>query len=98
VAEVRARMTLTAEAVVAVQAGLATRPDSLPTVRTIDAPVLAIAGGEDPAVSPAEMQALREAPGGCELHVIPNAGHFAAFEQPLNVVALMERWLEPFRH
>jgi 3-oxoadipate enol-lactonase len=98
IAEVRAHMTLTAEAVVAVQAGLATRPDSLPTVRTIDVPVLAIAGGEDVTVSPAEMQALREAPGGCESHVIPDAGHFAAFEQPLHVAALMERWLEQFRH
>ena len=37
-----------AEAAVAVQAGLATRPDSLPTVATIGVPVLAIAGGEDP--------------------------------------------------
>ena len=47
VAEVRAQMTLTAEAVVAVQAGLAARPDSVPTVATIRVPVLAIAGAED---------------------------------------------------
>ena len=45
VAEVRARMTLTPEALVAVQAGLASRPDSVPTVATIRVPVLAIAGG-----------------------------------------------------
>jgi len=32
VSELRARMTLTTEALVAVQAGLATRPDSIPTV------------------------------------------------------------------
>ncbi len=96
--EVRARMTLTAEAVAAVQAGLATRPDSLPTVRTIDAPVLAIAGGEDVAVTPADMQAFRDAPGGCESHEIPDAGHFAAFEQPGTVAALLGPWLEQFRH
>ena len=48
VTELRARMTLTPEALVAVQAGLATRPDSVPTVATIEVPVLAIAGGEDP--------------------------------------------------
>jgi len=36
VAELRARMMLTPEAVVAVQAGLATRPDSVPAVGTID--------------------------------------------------------------
>jgi pimeloyl-ACP methyl ester carboxylesterase len=47
VTELRARMTLTPQALVAVQAGLATRPDSVPTVATLSAPVLAIAGGED---------------------------------------------------
>src|ERR1035438_8322107 len=62
VAELRARMTLTPEAFVAVQAGLATRPDSVPTVATITAPILAIAGGEDPAVFPAEMEAFHDAP------------------------------------
>jgi 3-oxoadipate enol-lactonase len=97
VAEVRARMTLTAEAVVAVQAGLATRPDSLPTVRTIDVPVLSIAGGEDGAIAPADMQAFREAPGGCESHVIDDAGHLAAFEQPQTVARFLGRWLDQFR-
>jgi pimeloyl-ACP methyl ester carboxylesterase len=93
VAEVRARMTLTPEAVVAVQAGLATRPDSLATVQTIDVPVLAIAGGEDVAVSPAEMEAFNAAPGGCEIHLLPDAGHFAACEQPKKVAALLAEWL-----
>ncbi len=93
VAELRARMTLTPEALVAVQAGLATRPDSLPTVATIDAPVLAIAGGEDPGVTPAEMEVFQAAPGGCEFHLIPDAGHFAAYEQPRKVAALLAEWL-----
>lgn len=96
VAEVRARMTLTAEALIAVQAGLATRPDSLPTVREMDAPVLAIAGGEDAAVSVAEMEALRAAPGGCEWHLLEDAGHFAAYEQPERVGAAMGAWLKRF--
>ena len=95
-AEVRARMTLTAEALVAVQAGLAARPDSVPAVATIDAPVLAIAGGEDPAVTPAEMEAFRAAPGECEWHLLPDAGHFAAYEQPQKVADLMAAWLKQF--
>jgi 3-oxoadipate enol-lactonase len=93
VAELRARMTLTAEGAVAVQAGLATRPDSLPTVAMIGVPVLAIAGGEDSAVTPAEMEAFNGAPGGCEFHLLPDAGHFAAYEQPRKVAALMAEWL-----
>jgi 3-oxoadipate enol-lactonase len=93
VGELRARMTLTPEATVAVQAGLAVRPDSLPTVATIDAPVLAIAGGEDPAMTPAEMEAFKNAPGGCEFHLLPDAGHFAAYEQPRKVAELLAEWL-----
>jgi pimeloyl-ACP methyl ester carboxylesterase len=94
VAEVRARMTLTPEAAIAVQAGLATRPDSLPTVAMIDVPVLAIAGGEDSAITPADMEAFHAAPGGCESHLLPDAGHFAAYEQPAKVAALLAEWLK----
>jgi len=93
VQELRARMTLTPEATVAVQAGLATRLDSVPAVATIDVPVLAIAGGEDLAVSPPDMEAFNAAPGGCEFHLLPHAGHFAAYEQPRKVAALLAEWL-----
>ena len=93
VTQLRARMTITPKALVAVQAGLATRPDSLPTVATIKVPVLAIAGGEDPGVAPAEMQAFHAAQGGCDFHLLPDAGHFAAYEQPRKVAALLHEWL-----
>jgi len=96
VSELRARMTLTADAIVAVQAGLAARPDSGPTVATITAPVFGVAGGEDFAVSPAEMESFRAAPGGCDFHVLPGAGHFAAYEQPDTVASLLASWLERF--
>ena len=94
VSELRARMTLTSEAAVAVQAGLAARPDSVPTVATITAPVLAIAGGEDTAIKPDEMEAFMVAAGGCEYHLLPDAGHFAAYEQPEKVAALFAEWLK----
>jgi 3-oxoadipate enol-lactonase len=93
IAELRARMTLTPEAVVAVQAGLATRPDSVPTIATITAPILAICGGEDPGITPAEMQVFQAAPGGCEFHLLPDAGHYAAYEQPSKVAAVLAEWL-----
>lgn len=96
VAECRSRMTLTTEAFVAVQSGLATRPDSIPTVASIQKPMLAVAGGEDTAVSPADMEAFRAAPGGCEFHLIPDAGHFAAYEQPQEVAELLDGWLRQF--
>lgn len=92
VEELLARMTLTPEAAMAVQAGLATRPDSVPTVKTISVPVLAIAGGEDGGATAAEMQVFRHAPGGCTFHVIEDAGHFAAYEQPERVAGLIKEW------
>jgi 3-oxoadipate enol-lactonase len=95
-AELRARMRQTPEAMVAVQAGLATRPDSVPTLAAITAPVLAIAGGQDPASPPADMEAFRSAPGGCQFHLLPTAGHFAAYEQPEIVAALLSPWLKQF--
>ena len=96
VAELRSRMTLAKEELVAVQAGLATRPDSVPTVETIDVPVLAVAGGEDATVTPQDMDAFQHAAGKCEYHVIPNAGHFAAYEQPQKVAEIMIGWLTRF--
>ena len=96
VSECRAHMTLTPEAFIAVQAGLATRPDSIPTVATIESPVLAIAGGEDTAVASADMEAFHSAYGGCQFHLIPDAGHFAAYEQPKKVADLLAPWLRQF--
>lgn len=96
VAQMRGRMTLSQEALVAVQAGLAARLDSVTTVSTIDVPVLAVAGGEDLAVSAAEMEAFRASPGGCEYHLLPDAGHFAAYEQPEKSASLLAGWLRQF--
>jgi pimeloyl-ACP methyl ester carboxylesterase len=93
VTQLRARMTITPEALVAVQAGLATRPDSVPTVGTITVPLLAVAGGEDPTAATTEMEAFNAAPGGCEFHLLPDAGHFAAYEQPRQVATLLAEWL-----
>ena len=93
VAQLRMRMTLTPEAEIAVQAGLATRPDSVATVSTITASVLAVAGGEDVGVTPVDMEAFLAAPGGCEYHVLADAGHFAAYEQPRKVADLLAAWL-----
>jgi 3-oxoadipate enol-lactonase len=96
VSELRSHMNLTAGALVAVQAGLATRPNSVPTVASIRVPVLAIAGGDDKSVTPADMEAFQQAPGGCKFHTLPIAGHFAAYEQPLTIAALTTPWLRKF--
>jgi pimeloyl-ACP methyl ester carboxylesterase len=58
--------------------------------------VLAIAGAEDANVTAADMEVFRAAPGGCELHVLPCAGHFAAYEQPKKAAAIVAPWLRQF--
>jgi pimeloyl-ACP methyl ester carboxylesterase len=94
--ELRKHMTLTTEAFIAVQTGLAARPNSLHTIPSIDVPILAICGGEDPGITAEEMMAFQGAPGGCEFHLLPNAGHFAAYEQPDKIAALLAPWLRQF--
>ncbi len=95
--ELRSRMKVSAEGIVAVQAGLAVRPDSVPTVSRIGVPVLAICGGEDPGVTQAEMSVFKNAPGGCKFHLLPDAGHFAAYEQPEKVASLVAEWLRTLK-
>jgi pimeloyl-ACP methyl ester carboxylesterase len=96
-ASVRGYMTPGVEAFTAIQAGLATRPDSVATVSTITVPVLAIAGGEDSAVTPAEMEAFKTAPGECDFRLLEHAGHFAALEQPGQVAEIFSEWLHSDR-
>ena len=91
--EVRDLMKISPDALVAVQAGLGVRPDSVPTVASITVPVLAVAGGEDGACTPAEMEAFCAAPGGCTYTLLADAGHTAAYEQPDAVAGILRRWL-----
>jgi pimeloyl-ACP methyl ester carboxylesterase len=39
------------------------------------------------------MEAFKAAPGGCEFHLLANVGHFAAYEQPERVAALLAEWM-----
>ena len=93
-AELRAQIRITAEALVAVQAGLAVRPDSLPTVATISAPVLAVSGDEDSTSTAEEMQAFCTAPGGCRHEILASTGHTAAYERPDAVATIVREWLK----
>jgi len=40
------------------------------------------------------MQAFYAAPGGCEFHLLADAGHLAAYEQPEKVAAILQEWLD----
>lgn len=98
-AEVREMMqAVSPQAIIAVQQGLAARPDSVSTARTIRVPCCIIAGGEDPGSPPADMRLLaeqiRNGGYGAEYHEIPDAGHFAPFEQPEAVAGILRRFFD----
>ncbi len=94
VRELRARVTQSLEAYRATQAGLATRPDSVETVGTINVPLLAVSGGEDNASSRADMQALLNTAGPrVDYTFLATAGHFAAYEFPDTMAAIVQPWL-----
>jgi 3-oxoadipate enol-lactonase len=85
-------------ALIAVQQGLAARPDSVATARSLRVPCCVVAAGEDGASTPADMRLLaeqiRNGGYGAEYNEIPDAGHFAAFEQPELVARILRRFFD----
>ncbi len=83
---------------IAVQQGLAERPDSVATARTLRVPCCIVAAGEDPGSTPADMRLLaeqiRNGGYGAEYHEIPDAGHFAPFEQPEMVAHILRSFFD----
>ena len=99
IAEARAMMeTVTPAALIAVQQGLAARLDSVETARNIRVPAFVLAGGEDPASTPADMKLLaetiRNGGYGAEYTELRDAGHFAPWEQPQIVGRLLRRFFD----
>jgi len=99
VAEAREMMqAVSPQAMIAVQQGLAARPDSVATARTLRIPCCIIAAGEDGGSPPADMRLLaeqiRNGGYGADLNEIPDAGHFAPFEQPELVARMLRRFFD----
>jgi 3-oxoadipate enol-lactonase len=58
------------------------RPDSTPTLATLDVPTLIVGGDEDVLVPPKEACALQRAIAGSRLEILKQAGHLANVERP----------------
>jgi pimeloyl-ACP methyl ester carboxylesterase len=86
--------TVPLHAVLAVQQGLIERPDSVPTLATIDVPVFAIAAGEDQSSTPSEMRVIVDQAPCAEFHLVEDAGHYAPFEQPQKFSSLIGGFLK----
>lgn len=85
---------VTARQITAAQLGMAERPDSTPTLATIDVPALVMVGEEDVITPVADARAIHQGIKGSELAVMAQAGHLAPFERPEETAALLRRFFE----
>jgi 3-oxoadipate enol-lactonase len=86
------------DAAIAIQQGLAMRPDSVETARGIHVPSFVLAGGEDTSSLPSDMkllaESIRSSGYGAEFHLLRDAGHYAPWEQPQLVGRLLRRFFD----
>jgi pimeloyl-ACP methyl ester carboxylesterase len=77
-----------------VQRGMAERPDSVPTLKTINVPTLIVTGDEDILTGVAEAQLMQQNIPGSQMVVIPRAGHYSPWEQAEEVGKLLRQFLD----
>jgi 3-oxoadipate enol-lactonase len=82
------------EDIAQVQRGMAERPDSVDTLKTINVPTLLVTGDEDILTGANESELMRQHISGSQLRVISKAGHYAPWEQPEEVGRLLRQFLE----
>ncbi|GAC1517322.1 MAG: alpha/beta fold hydrolase [Gemmatimonadaceae bacterium] len=71
-----------ADGVVGGLEAMITRPDSAPTLATIDVPTLVIVGDEDVVTPAAEARTMHAAIPGSRLEILAGAGHMSNYERP----------------
>jgi 3-oxoadipate enol-lactonase len=77
-----------------VQRGMAARPDSMETLKTINVPTLIVTGDEDVATGVADAEWMRQNLPGSQMKVIRKAGHYSPWEQPAEVGKLLRQFLD----
>lgn len=85
---------MSAESAIAVQRALAARPDSRATAATIRVPTAVLAGALDRSSTPAEMRELASTVSGSTFYLLQEMGHYAPYEQPRLVGALLRRFAD----
>jgi len=82
------------EDIAQVQRGMAERPDSIDTLKTINVPTLLITGDEDMTTGVNEAELMRQHIFASQLRVIPKAGHYSPWEQPQEASRLLRQFLD----
>jgi 3-oxoadipate enol-lactonase len=89
---------MSAENVAGVQRGMADRPDSVPTLKTISVPTLIITGDEDIMTGLPEAELMKHNIPGSQMKVVAKAGHYSPWEQPGEVGRLLRQFLDSVHH
>jgi pimeloyl-ACP methyl ester carboxylesterase len=82
------------EDVAQVQRGMAARPDSIETLKTMNVPTLVVTGDEDSLTGVNEAELMRRHIPGSQLRVIPKAGHYSPWEQSDEAARLIRQFLD----
>jgi len=85
---------MSAEGVAQVQRGMAERPDSVATLKTINVPTIIITGDEDILTGVNEAALMQQHISGSQVRVIAKAGHYSPWEQPEEVAKLLRQFLD----
>ncbi|MCU1300262.1 MAG: alpha/beta hydrolase [Candidatus Sulfotelmatobacter sp.] len=90
----RMMRTMSTEDVAQVQRGMATRPDSVDTLKTINVPTLLVTGADDTATGVNEAELMRQHIPNSQLRVIQKAGHYSPWEQPEEATRILRQFLD----
>ena len=85
------------EDVAQVQRGMAARPDSVATLKTINVPTMLVTGDEDTMTGVNEAELMRQHIANSELFVIPKAGHYSPWEQSADAAKILRVFLDGLR-
>jgi 3-oxoadipate enol-lactonase len=77
-----------------VQRGMAERPDSVETLKTINVPTLLITGDEDILTGVSEAELMHRHIARSHMHVIAKAGHYSPWERPEEAARLLRQFLD----
>jgi len=82
------------EDVAQVQRGMAERPDSVDTLKTINVPTLIVTGEEDVVTGVSEAELMKRNITGSQMKVIAKAGHYSPWEQPEEASRILRQFAD----
>lgn len=87
-------MQMSPQDIAQVQQGMADRPDSVSTLKTIDVPTLIVMGEEDVLATTSDGELMRANIPGSNLRMVAKAGHYAPWEQPEELGRLLRQFAD----